>query len=270
MKRSVMTAALAALSFCGAASHATAAPQIMALLPTDGAKTLACAKGFCRAEFTVICLQVERRAPVTGVAYDLMPGSNVAVVLSRSGREDQRIDAGSAHLTVTSLRTHVSVEIRVPETVRRSSQAASISISVPKTAFLIPKPAPDDPTPITIAEVRGVVGQHLRIAPQFERDVAAGLAAARILSELVNELPTAPNTTPAEERRIANAVFARVLAAEDRPHRLALDDVRRLFERCQYKSIRIDFGTAQSCLEADHDSVMSGINMVYWNRTQGG
>lgn len=268
--RLVVTAASLVVSLCAVASAAAAAPQVMALLSTDGAKPLVCNKGVCRAEFTVMCLQVERKAPATGVAYELMPANDVTVLLSRSDGETRRLSADAARVSITSLRTHVSVEIKVPQGVRDSAHAVTVSMSVPKTAFLIPRPVSGDPDPITIAEVRGVVGQHLRIAPQFERDVAAGLAAARLLSELVNLLPTAPATTPAEERRIVDNLFARVLATDDRPQRVALEDVRRSFERCQYKSIRRDFGTAQACLEVEHDGMMSGINMVYWNRAQGG
>jgi hypothetical protein len=268
MMRHGFAIACAAIMIGGPMSSASAAPQIMALLPTDGPKALVCDKGACRAEFTVMCLEVERKAPPTGVVYELMPGSTVSVALSGPSGQTRRLDASAAHASIISLRTHVSVELTIPRRMLDAEGAASVAVSVPKTAFLIPRPVPNDPDPITIAEVRGVVGQHLRIAQQFERDVAGGLAAARLLSELINVLPTEPRTTPAQERRIVDRVFVRVLATGDGPERRALEDVRRLVERCQFKPIRRDFGTAQACLEVDHDAVMSQINMVYWDRTR--
>ncbi len=52
------------------ASHgALAAPQILAVLGTDGAIPLICADGHCQADISTYCLQRDRLAPDYGTAY---------------------------------------------------------------------------------------------------------------------------------------------------------------------------------------------------------
>ena len=245
---------------------AGAAPQILALIPTEGAKPLVCEGEICRAEFSAMCLQEERKVPLLGTAYELLPGSEVTLsVTARDGRS-RRIDLAPSF---TSLRGQLAIELAVPR--REVGEDASVAVSIAKTAFLLPKPVAGDPEPITVAELRAVLRQHFAIAPQFEKDVAAGLASTRLLSLLVTTLPK-KKLAPAEERRIVEGTLARFEKAGDGPEARALGDVRGAFENCDIKQVRQVYGGVRTCLQVYHDSRMIGINTAYWNyaRKKGG
>ncbi|MFO0997462.1 MAG: hypothetical protein U1F33_12345 [Alphaproteobacteria bacterium] len=241
---------------------AQAAPQVLALMPTEGAKPLVCEGEICRGEFSAICLQEARKVPTTGTVYELLPGSEVSVAVVGRDGQSRAVDLTP---TVTTLRGQLAMEIAVPR--HGLDEDATVTVRIPKTVFILPKPVAGDTEPITAAELSGVLRQHVEIAPQFEKDVAAGLASTRLLSLLLATLPKR-KLVPAEERHIVEATLARFDRKGNGPEARALGDVRGAFENCDIKQVRQVYGGVRTCLQVYHDSRMIGVNTAYWDRVR--
>jgi hypothetical protein len=261
-----LTLAVAALL----ASPAAAAPQILALLPTEASRPLECDGEMCRAEFSAICLQEERRVPVAGTAYELLrdgkTGGEPVLSLALVSGKTKRLDMTAARARFTSLRGQFAMAIDVPRAVLEAHGASGAAIFVEKTAFLSPVPVAGDDSPITVGEVRAVLGRHVSVAAGFERDVAAGLATTRVANALVNALPPGKKPKRADELAMSEAVLTRYAQGPDGPEKRAADDMASVIHSCDMRDFRQVYKTMRACVQVYHDSVMTGINTAYWKR----
>ncbi len=252
---------------------AVAAPQILALMATDGPRPLECEGEICRAEFTAICLQEHRPVPNAGTVYELLPASQGAKetgapVLVATGAEGQvrRIDMVGARARYVSMRGQFAIAIEIPKAVLDAAGAKTAGIAVGKTAILTPEPLLDDPKPITVGEIRAVLGRHVQIAQGFERDVAAGLATSRVLNALVNALPKAKKPRREDELAASDRVFASYVAGPAGPEKRAAEDVRSIILTCDMREMREAYRTVRTCVQVYHDRIMAGVNTAYWRR----
>ena len=270
MARRRVAFALALAAGVLAAPSVSAAPQILALMPTESARPLECEGETCRAEFSGICLQEERRVPNAGTAYELLREGKAAggpvLVLAMAGGKTKRLDMAEAQARFTSLRGQFAMAIEVPRAVLAVHGALSGAVAVEKTAFLSPVPVAGDDSPITLGEVRAVLGRHVTMAAAFERDVAAGLATTRVVNALVNALPKAKRPKREDELAAAEAILARYAAGPDGPEKRAADDVASSVHTCDIQDVRRVYKTIRTCLQVYHDNVMTGINTAYWKR----
>ena len=262
--------ALAVTAGALGALPAWAAPQILALMPTESARPLECEGDTCRAEFSAICLQEERRVPNAGTAYELLRDGKAAggpvLVLATAGGKTKRLDMAEAQARFTSLRGQFAMAIEVPRAVLAAHGSVNAAIAVERTAFLSPVPVAGDDSPITLGEVRAVLGRHVTVAAAFERDVAAGLAITRVVNALVNALPKAKRPKREDELAAAEAILARYAAGPDGPEKRAAEDVAGSVHTCDIQDVRRVYKTIRTCLQVYHDNVMTGINTAYWKR----
>ncbi len=88
MKFALMSSIAAVVAFGWFTVDARAAPQVLALISTEGAVQLACQGGECAATFSSFCLQNERSSPPSGTAYQLASADDIRVTaLDRQGRK---------------------------------------------------------------------------------------------------------------------------------------------------------------------------------------
>ncbi|MEN8195700.1 MAG: hypothetical protein ABFS30_04185 [Pseudomonadota bacterium] len=92
----LLTAGLASLLVAALPlAGAFAAPQILALLETDGPAPLICEDGKCSAEFSGFCLQKERPDPKYGTQYHAEGGDLTLVVTDASMRATLQPPSGA-------------------------------------------------------------------------------------------------------------------------------------------------------------------------------
>jgi len=178
----------------------------------------------------------------------------------------KRLDMAEAQARFASLRGQFAMAIEVPRAVLAAHGALSGAVAVEKTAFLSPVPMAGDDSPITLGEVRAVLGRHVTVASAFERDVAAGLATTRVVNALVNALPKAKRPKREDELAAAAAILARYAAGPDGPEKRAAEHAAGSVHTCDMQDVRRVYKTIRTCLQVYHDNVMTGINTAYWKR----
>ncbi|MCH8092527.1 MAG: hypothetical protein IIC57_09300, partial [Proteobacteria bacterium] len=120
-----------------APGHATAAPQILAALPSESGIPFTCAEGVCVAELSTYCLQRDRSAPQFGDAYEpSSPGAFTLVVTDASGTE-RRLDAAD-HVSFIEGRGFTVISARVAAEALTRLGAVSARIGVKANASLLP------------------------------------------------------------------------------------------------------------------------------------
>ncbi len=129
MKFALMSSIAAVVAFGSFAVNARAAPQVLALISTEGAVQLACNGGECAATFSSFCLQNERSSPPSATAYQLAGAEDLRVTgLYRQGRKVS-LDAMRV-LKLTAMRTQVAVRISVAESRLAELGVSRVSIDV--------------------------------------------------------------------------------------------------------------------------------------------
>ncbi|MFN0043266.1 MAG: hypothetical protein ACKVSF_08660 [Alphaproteobacteria bacterium] len=262
-----------AVSFVFHPGFAVAAPQILALMATDGPRPLECEGEICRAEFTAICLQEHRPVPNAGTVYELLPASKSTketgepvLIATMADGLTRRIDMAGARARFISMRGQFAMAIEIPKAVLDAMGAKAAGIAIAKTAILTPEPLQDDPQPITVGEIRAVLGRHVQIAHGFERDVAGGLATSRVLNALVNALPKAKRPRREDELAASERVLASYAAGPVGAERRASDDIRSIIVTCDMREMRAAYRTVRTCVQVYHDRIIAGVNTTYWRR----
>ena len=247
---------------------AAAAPQILALVATNGAKELQCDGDVCVAEFTTMCLQEERRVPVSGTEHTILEGSEITVEFTRPDGTVLPVAASTLAPRLATLRGQMAMEIGLQRRLFADYGAASAAISVGPQAFLVPRPVAGDPEPITLAEIERVTGRHTTVARGFHHDLATELAVVRITSELINALPIEPPPKSRRQTPRASELPVQAVAriARSEPDASAMDDAIGTFRACQLELMLRHYGNVRTCLQDYHDKRMIDVNTRYWRR----
>ena len=110
------------------------------------------------------------------------------------------------------------------------------------------------------------MGQHVAVTAIFEKDVAAGLATTRLLSDVINTLPPGRITKDKEraawrrlKQDIAKAIFARATVPNG-PAQRAKNNVHSVFENCNTRQVQAVYKTARTCLQWYHNNTVVVIN----------
>lgn len=255
-----MSMAALALMALGA-SETAAAPQMIALIATNGPVTLQCARGECGAEFTSICLERFRPSPLPGTAYYLHDPESLTVEGVRSDGTVVALDAWEL-VAIASERGHSAVRLSVPWTVLREYGIASVRMSVAGNATLVPVPETGDRAAHTEADIALVAGPLRSAASLIIANGGERIAAARMALRLVNSLPRLGRATGPE--RDAALQFTASLAGSD-----GYGLVREGFDRC-YANTRASLMSLRQCLGSAHDQFIGELNTRYWRAVEGG
>ena len=238
-----------------------AAPQILAVLATDGAIPLSCADGVCEAELSTYCLQRHRPAPVPGTVYRPGRGDAITLVVTAANGDISRIPA-APYLTISQQRSYTAALIRLPQTALAAFAGVAVAIEVRGDASLVPVPRPGDDDPLSAAEIAHATGPLRALGGRIVDNGGAVAGAARIVARLVNVLPR--NRRPGATERDA-AWRAAVDGRRTGPSGgSALRRARADYDRCLGAVADHSAISLRGCLEARHDRLMRRLNDDYW------
>ncbi|MDH3229907.1 MAG: hypothetical protein OEN55_08960 [Alphaproteobacteria bacterium] len=248
----------AALIVAASAVPAGAAPQILALLATDGAVPLACSDGTCTAEFSGFCLQRKRPDPAPGTQYRAAGGEMTLVVTDASG--DVRHMPAGEHLSIETRRSYTAVSIAVAEALLDEWKAVSLALEVGERVALVPVPAAADLDPQTAADIALALGPQRALGDRILESTPVETGAVTLTNRMIGALP--PGRTDARTRE---SLWSR--AVEPSAAAFLPDSVERassVYRRCLAKVEAGRFYSLRDCLEIGHDALMIELNVKYW------
>lgn len=243
---------------------AEAAPQVLALLATDGATTLKCEDGRCAAEFSAYCLQRERPDPDDGIAYQATDDGMTLIVTAADGTRRQ-IPA-TDYVSIVTQRSYTAVRVSVPEGLLQEWNATEIALEVGQRVSLIPLPTADDPEPQTEADIALAVGPQRAVGARLVDRSAEASDAVRLTNAMINALPERGRVAPGRRGNL----WAEVIEPRAGGHsRESIEYAGRIYDGCQRKVEHGLVFSLRRCLEAGHDALMIGLNVRYWNAGPG-
>ncbi len=255
----LMTAGLAGLLMATIPlSGASAAPQILALLETNGPAPLFCEGGKCSAEFSGFCLQRERPDPKPGVRYRA-EGGDLTLVMTDASGVTTRLPGGD-YLEITTRRSYTAVEISLPQSVIDDLGAVSVALEIGERVALVPTTIVGDSDPQTEADIALALGPQRALGQKIMRQSAAEAGAVTLTSKMINALP--PGRTDDETR---NGLWDRAIAPNAAAFpRESVSRASSLYRRCLGKVEEGTFFNMRDCLEIGHDALMLDLNVKYW------
>jgi hypothetical protein len=260
--------ALSAIAAVGIpASGASAAPQVLGLVASNGAPTpLTCVDGECSAQFSSFCLQQSRPAPSRGDGYMVAEGGSLTLVARNAAGETFRIPANDA-LQIQSLIGFTSVEISLPKAKLAELGATEVAVEVGPAVSLVPVVAADDPNPQSDDELALAIGpMRLAATPMFESPGTAS-DAARITTVLINALPA----SGAESANVRNGLWVAML---DNPALTGAtaggrNTAERVYESCKISVESHSSYSMRNCLELRHADLLADTNHKFWKDSVG-
>jgi len=260
MPRNTLSACCAAaLMFTLSAVPAAAAPQILALLSTDGAVPLDCRDGTCMAEFSGFCLQRKRPDPSPGTQYRA-EGGEVTLVITGADGTVRRMPAGD-YVSIETSRSYTAVRIGVDAALLDELNAVSVAVEVGERVALVPLPKAMDPDPQTEADVALALGPQRALGERILENSPVETGAVKLTNRMITALP--PGRTDAATR---SSLWDRVVApsaASFPPGSVAR--AGSIYGRCLAKVDEGKFYSLRNCLKIGHDALMIDLNMKYWN-----
>jgi hypothetical protein len=255
----LLTAVLASLLVAAMPlAGAFAAPQILALLETDGPAPLICEVGKCSAEFIGFCLQKERPDPKYGAQYRAEGGDLTLVVTDASGAV-RRLPAGD-YLDISTLRSYTAVRISLPEGVIRELGAISVALEIGERVALVPVESAGDKDPQSEADIALALGPQRALGQTIIQQSPAESGAVALTNRMLNALPRgrANDQTRTGLWDRAIAPYSASYPAE------SVSRASGLYRQCLAKVEEGKFFNMRDCLEIGHDALMLDLNVKYW------
>jgi hypothetical protein len=257
---------LAALVALGSGA-AQAAPQVLALIATNGKVDLVCEGGACSAELTSFCLDIGRFSPAPGTAYHLAEAAGVRLLGTTADGRSMSLDPRK-FLSFESARSHVAVRVFAARSALEARGLHRVGVSIGANVALLPAPEPGDPNPITESEAALSTGPLRTLGSRIVEGNGERVQAARVANRMINLLP--PGGASGEFggealwRRATQAKGADDLSPEARKR------ARGAFELCRFV---VNIGGSSSlrrCLQKQHDRFIDFLNSEYWDAVKTG
>ncbi len=265
--RSLAIGLAAAGALAVSATGAAAAPQALALVATLGEVPLSCESGVCKAEFSAFCLQPDRYTPMKGTRYHMVQGGDLKLLGKRADGEDVVL-AAAENLDFLTKRTHVALEISIPRSRLAKLGVESVRIAVGKNVSLMPEARPNDPNPMTEADL-ALAGQLRTLGAKIIDRNPDHMVAARITSRMINALPALGRVSTAENDVVWKQALGAAGGNEISP--LARKLARQAVEFCDFAVERkARHGGMRRCLQKEHDDMLDILNSGYWNAVKTG
>ena len=239
---------------------ASAAPQVLALLSSDGEVTLRCEGGVCTADFSAFCLQQSRPAPTTGTPYQFADASQVRLIGRRADGSRIRLDA-SEELHLASQRDQLVVRLGMPERRLDALGLRSVAVEIGPNVTLLPDPVAGDPNPLSESEIALAAGPLRQAGSRVAETKGNRINSVRWLMRLSNQLPRSARLTARARGRFLDR--ARKADAPTDLAGLILDSCQASTDFGGYKSLR-------ACFAAEHDAILWQLNTDYWRTVQTG
>ncbi len=248
--------------FAALAPHgALAAPQILAVLGTDGDIPLICADGVCQANISTYCLQRDRLTPDYGTAYVPAAAGSFTLVLRDADGGERRLPA-AAHVAFAQSRSFTAISASLTEKALAGLGAVSAGLEMAADATLLPVPRAGDPDPLTPQEIAQAVGPMRSLGAQIV-DADPDADAARVLAAMANRLPTLGRVDPGTRNALWRQVTERARAAA--PGSAGLRRAGSAYDACVEALGDYRFVSLRGCLELGHDQLMRDLNTGYWD-----
>ena len=249
-----------------AAEETVVPPQVLGLVAVRTPLKLQCHNGDCTGFFTVFCLQEERPRPVAGQIYDPAGHGDVTLVVTKTdGSVTEFSAAGLLHYE--SRGKYTSVEISMPEARLASLNATEVAVLVPPRVALVPRME----TPVAAdrreADMETATGEARLFAEGYFESARPEAEAARVLTRLINLVPTGPAPAQSFGDRLWQKVReGGVLGGVGGD---AQDRARASHDRCAFYADNGYKVTMRGCLEKSHDELLRSLNTEYWEGEAG-
>jgi hypothetical protein len=257
--RMAMTAAAGLAALLGLGGAAAAAPQVLALVSTDAPVALTCRGEACQARLTTFCLQPERASPAAGHRYHLAAPPALRVTGLTAGGGTMALDA--ALVSIAAERTHLAVRLSLPRAELARHGVEAVQVEVAESATLVPAPEAGDTLPLAEAELATAAGPLRALGTRLVDQDPVRMAAARAMARAANALPGGRLAPQAAAAAVAHALPSEVVAALPEAARPFVADAR---DYCLLVAGNDVAQTLRQCLEGEHDSLMSYLNLRFW------
>jgi hypothetical protein len=269
MRLFLTVSSLFALTILTAQSPAIAAPQIIAVLPSDAGVPFACADGLCRADLSTYCLQRERPAPKRGTPY--LPASAEDFKLVIETVQGTHVIDAAPHVGFVESRGFMAIAAVIEEPKLKALAKSGIktaALRVGKAASLLPEPQAGDPNPLTEEEIAYVTKWRRQQGVEIV-DAKPEARAVRVLAGLSNRLPASGLTEPAVFDRLWQDAIGDEFGPAAVSSHPALDRANVEIKRCSEGAARYSYGGIRNCLQFRHDDLSRDLNIEYWNTKPG-
>ena len=238
-----------------------AAPQSLGLVATAQPIPMICDDGGCVAQLSSFCMQRGRKSPNFHTPYYVDGGTGVWLHLTDADG-GQRTVFAEGLVRFASTRGYTAIEANVSAVDMAYLGAVEVSVEVGKLVTLFPEAVPDDPNPITPAEVAVAKGQARHLAASIF-DSPDGLGdTISIIDRSINSVTTMSRLNDEERRDLWSRVAGVPLDGElDKRTQGAAE----MFSGCLGDLRRkLVFGL-RNCLEGRRDELLIRANVKLWN-----
>ena len=238
---------------------AKAAPQILAVLTTDGGVPFTCKGGICSAELSTYCLQRERPAPDAGTVYQPAAAEDFTLSVKMASGRVRNLPA-TEHVAFVNARGYMTITAVIEPRQLKRLGSLNATININENASLLPVPVAGDPNPLTEKEI-AYVTESLRKRGQGFVDKKPRAFAARLLTRVLNAMPEEGPAMPGTNERLWYEAIGDVQTG-DRGFKQA----REAFEGCFSGPQSGAYGVGvRRCVEYRHDEFIRILNNDYWN-----
>ena len=256
---------LAALLLALPSSNATAAPQLLGLVASNGPVPLLCNRDHCTAELSSFCLQEDRPVPPAGTGYSPAPGLEVTLRVTAADGSVRRLNAGH-HLGFASVRNYTAVEVSLPVEALAALGAVAAAVEIGPGLALVPEPRAGDPLPQSSADV-SFATEIRRTAGTRLVDLSQRAGAARVLGLIVNRLSPEDHDRVTPRDRLWREALAQAGQDREAP---GLARAEGAFGACLNRKAPDNDAALRWCLQLRHDALMIGLTSDYWAAAKGG
>ena len=244
----------------GWSAPASAAPQILALVATDGPVPLVCKDGTCQATLSALCLQKDRAPPASGQLYDPARAEHVKLVVT-DGQGRSRSVSVQGRMRIESERTFVAVRFVLPEATMAELGAVKVAVAVGKGGMLLPRATATDSHPLTAAEIEHASAVLREQARAIDDPLDERGNFARMTARFANALPKSGPIDRGAARAAHKAV------ADPHAGKPGHARFQRLFGQCDISGAGSLYGrNMRECVQYFHDRTLTDFNHELWNQ----
>jgi hypothetical protein len=282
--RALAVALISGVGLMAAASMAHAAPQVMMLVANGDSIPFRCTDDLCLAEATSICLQAERASPRAGTLYEPVderrygtgrPNGLHLIGITAAGAE-KPLPVETMH--IVSERDHMAVRFVVQQLVLGEQTLDRLELRITENVVIQPVWMLGDPYPHLDAELELVMGPMRATAERVLRQRRETVTAARLLGDLLNDLPRDRVASIEERQRLYDRVLAARAAKSGKPIPLeTLADAQEAVDACAfihdtemwYQALHTPISRYRRCVGYRHDKLIKDVNKTYWKARDG-
>ncbi len=262
-----------------AAATAQAAPQAMMLVANGDSIPFRCTDDLCLAEATSICLQAERATPRAGTPYEPVDErrygtgrpNGLHLIGITAGGAERPLPVETMH--IVSERDHMAVRFVVQRLVLGEQALDRLELRISENVVIAPIWMLGDPYPHLDDELELVMGPMRATAESVLNRRRETVTAARLLGDLLNDLPRDRVASVEERQRLYDRVIAARAAKADTSIPLeALADAREAVDACAfihdtemwYQALHTRVSRYRRCVGYRHDKLIKDVNKTYW------